>query len=51
VEIIKANIRAHVAYPFWHIKQIFGYSTMHYRGLAKNTNRLNFPILALSSRG
>ena len=27
-------------HPFRYIKQVFGYSKVRYRGLAKNTNRL-----------
>ena len=40
-EKIKASIRAKVEHPFRHIKQVFGYSEVRYRGLAKNTNRLH----------
>ena len=39
-EKIKASIRAKVEHPFRYIKQVFGYSKVRYRGLAKNTNRL-----------
>ena len=40
-EKIKASIRAKVEHPFRYIKQVFGYSKVRYRGLAKNTNRLH----------
>ncbi|MCO7248235.1 MULTISPECIES: IS5 family transposase [unclassified Halomonas] len=40
VEKIKASIRAKVEHPFRYIKQVFGYSKVRYRGLAKNTHRL-----------
>ena len=40
-EKIKACVRAKVEHPFRHIKQVFGYSKVRYRGLAKNNNRLH----------
>ena len=36
----KAQMRAKVEHPFRTIKRQFGYSTVRYRGLAKNNNRL-----------
>jgi len=39
-EKIKASVRAKVEHPFRYIKQVFGYSKVRYRGLAKNNNRL-----------
>lgn len=39
---IKASIRAKVDHPFRYIKQVFGYSKVRYRGLAKNNNWLHF---------
>ncbi|WP_407070004.1 transposase, partial [Marinobacter sp.] len=30
-----------VEHPFRYIKQVFGYSKVRYRGLAKNSNRLH----------
>ena len=40
VEKIKASIRAKVEHPFRLIKQQFGHTKVRYRGLAKNTARL-----------
>jgi len=40
-EKIKASIRSKVEHPFRYIKQVFGYSKVRYRGLAKNTHRLH----------
>ncbi|MCH8497308.1 MAG: IS5 family transposase [Marinobacter sp.] len=40
-EKIKASIRAKVEHPFRYIKQVFGYSKVRYRGLAKNSKRLH----------
>ena len=40
-ERMKASVRAKVEHPFRRIKQQFGYSKVRYRGLVKNTNRLN----------
>lgn len=40
VEQIKASIRARVEHPFRVIKQQFGHAKVRYRGLAKNTARL-----------
>ena len=40
VEKIKASIRAKVEHPFRIIKQQFGHAKVRYRGLAKNTARL-----------
>ena len=36
----KSKVRAKVEHPFLIIKRIFGFSKVRYRGLAKNTNRL-----------
>ena len=36
----KASIRAKVEHPFLYLKRQFGYSKVRYRGLAKNTQRL-----------
>lgn len=40
-EELKASVRAKVEHPFRYIKQVFGYSKVRYRGLAKNSNRLH----------
>ena len=40
-EKLKASARAKVEHPFRYIKQVFGYSKVRYRGLAKNSNRLH----------
>ena len=40
-EKLKASARAKVEHPFRYIKQVFGYSNVRYRGLAKNSNRLH----------
>ena len=40
-EKIKPSIRSKVEHPFRYIKQVFGYSMVRYRGLAKNANRLH----------
>lgn len=40
MEKLKASIRAKVEHPFRHIKNVFGYKKVRYRGLAKNTDRL-----------
>lgn len=40
IERLKAQVRAKVEHPFRLIKQVFGYSKVRYRGLAKNENRL-----------
>ena len=39
-ERVKASVRAKVEHSFFYIKKVFGYSKVRYRGLAKNTNRL-----------
>lgn len=39
-ERIKAQIRAKVEHPFRHLKRLFGYDKVRYRGLPKNRNRL-----------
>ena len=36
----KTSVRAKVEHCFYRIKRQFGYSKVHYRGLAKNTDRL-----------
>ena len=40
IERFLSQVRARVEHPFRYIKQVFGYSKVRYRGLAKNTNRL-----------
>ncbi|MGP9552258.1 transposase, partial [Halomonas sp. AOP42-D1-22] len=40
-EKLKASARAKVEHPFRYIKQVFGYSKVRYRGLAKNSTRLH----------
>lgn len=37
----KASVRAKVEHPFLYLKRIFGYAKVRYRGLAKNTQRIN----------
>ena len=39
-EKAKASVRAKVEHPFLRLKRQFGYWKVHYRGLAKNTERL-----------
>lgn len=39
-EKIKASVRAKVEHAFHYIKRVFGYSKVRYRGLGKNTSRL-----------
>jgi IS5 family transposase len=46
VEKIKASIRAKVEHPFRLIKQQFGHAKVRYRGLAKNTARLQADVCA-----
>ena len=41
IENLKASIRAKVEHPFRYIKRVFGYDKVRYRGLEKNTERLN----------
>lgn len=41
IEHLKASIRAKVEHPFRYIKRVFGYDKVRYRGLEKNTERLN----------
>jgi IS5 family transposase len=41
LETLKASVRAKVEHPFRIIKQQFGCSKTRYRGLAKNTARLD----------
>ena len=48
LETIKARIRAKVEHPFRVIKQQFGFAKVRYRGLAKNTARLNM-LFAMSN--
>jgi IS5 family transposase len=48
VERIKASIRAKVEHPFRVIKRQFGYTTVRYRGLAKNTAQIT-TLFALSN--
>lgn len=40
IERCKSRIRAKVEHPFRLVKQVFGYTKVRYRGLAKNTQRL-----------
>jgi IS5 family transposase len=44
----KSSVRAKVEFPFRIIKQLWGHTKVRYRGLAKNTARLNF-LFALSN--
>ena len=37
----KSKVRARVEHPFHVIKQVFGFTKVRYRGLMKNTSRLN----------
>ena len=50
----KASVRAKVAHPFGYVKRHFGYAKVHYRGLAKNTQRiavlLGFTNLLIAGR-
>lgn len=48
VEQLKASVRAKVEHPFRVVKQQFGYAKVRYRGLAKNTARLQM-LFALSN--
>jgi IS5 family transposase len=49
-ERVKAGISAKVEHPFQVIKCAFGFTKVRYRGLAKNTARLQ-TLFALSSAG
>lgn len=40
-EKTKASVRAKVEHPFFFIKQVFKYSKLRYKGLAKNSSRLH----------
>ena len=40
MEGCKSSVRAKVEHVFFHVKQMFGYSKVRYRSLAKNENRL-----------
>lgn len=40
LERLKASVRAKVEHAFFYIKCVFGYGKVRYRGLSKNTNRL-----------
>lgn len=44
----KSSLRAKVEFPFRIVKHLWGYATVRYRGLAKNTSRL-FLLFALSN--
>ena len=44
----KASVRAKVEHPFLYVKRHFGYAKVRYRGLAKNTQRLNI-LLGLTN--
>ncbi|SEB22689.1 transposase, IS5 family [Variovorax sp. YR216] len=48
VEKMKAGIRAKVEHPFRVIKRQFGFNTVRYRGLAKNTAQI-VTLFALSN--
>lgn len=48
VEKMKASIRAKVEHPFRVIKQQFGFTTVRYRGLMKNTEQI-VTLFALSN--
>ena len=48
IEYFKASVRAKVEHPFRIIKRQFGYSTVRYRGLSKNTARL-YELAAFSN--
>jgi IS5 family transposase len=48
LETLKVSIRAKAEYPFRVIKQQFGFATVRFRGLAKNTARLH--MLAAMSK-
>ncbi|MDC8441903.1 transposase [Halomonas aquamarina] len=50
VEKIKASIRAKMEHPFRYIKHVFGYGKARYRGLAKNTQRLTYCMMAVCHR-
>ena len=39
-ERMKASVRAKVEHPFLRVKRVFGYGTVRYRGMTKNTERL-----------
>lgn len=47
-ERCKASMRAKVEHPFRVIKRQFGYTKVHYRGLAKNTAQV-LMLFALSN--
>ena len=47
-EYLKAQVRAKVEHPFRYVKQVFGYSKVRYRGLAKNSERLHL-LAAMSN--
>ena len=44
----KTLIRVKVEHPFLYVKRHFGYAKVHYRGLAKNTQRLTL-LLGLTN--
>jgi len=48
VEYLKAAVRAKVEHPFRVIKRQFGYTTVRYRGLKKNTGQV-LTLIALSN--
>lgn len=48
LEQVKASIRARVEHPFRVLKRQFGYTSVRYRGLAKNTAQL-VTLFALSN--
>ena len=47
-EYLKAQVRAKVEHLFCYVKQVFGYSKVRYRGLAKNSERLHL-LAAMSN--
>ncbi len=54
LEQTKASVRAKVEHPFRYVKRVFGYAQVRYRGLKKNTERINlllgFTNLLISER-
>ena len=40
MEECKSSVRGKVEHMFFYVKQMFGYSKVRYRSLAKNENRL-----------
>jgi len=48
LETLKARFRARVEHPFRVLKRQFGYTSVRYRGMAKNAARV-LTLLALSN--